>query len=82
MSGGMARSLIHQMQERGNISTRYTQISVEIFGMSILGYAPMDLVHSECLGDNILWASHSYAVQSADGNVHGTKISIINHINP
>ncbi|KAL0677487.1 hypothetical protein Bca4012_005468 [Brassica carinata] len=50
----MVRLHIHQTQERGNISTRYTQILLQILGMSILGYAPMDLVHLECLVDNIL----------------------------
>ena len=54
MSRDMVRLHIHETQERGNISIRCTQILLQIFGMSILGYAPMDLVHLECLVDNIL----------------------------
>ena len=55
ISRGMARSLIHQMLERGNFSARYTHISLKIFRMFILGYAHMDLVNLECLGDNIIF---------------------------
>ncbi|KAL0758399.1 hypothetical protein Bca101_074549 [Brassica carinata] len=41
------------MQEPGNILTKYIRNSLAIAGMCILDYAQMDLVHSECQGDNI-----------------------------
>ncbi|WZZ86763.1 hypothetical protein YC2023_115342 [Brassica napus] len=41
------------MQEPGNISTKYIQISLAISGMCISDYVQMDLVRSECQGDNI-----------------------------
>ncbi|KAL0661003.1 hypothetical protein Bca4012_097840 [Brassica carinata] len=41
------------MQEPGNISTKYIRISLAIAGMCISDYAQMDLVRSECQGDNI-----------------------------
>ncbi|KAL0699744.1 hypothetical protein Bca4012_055866 [Brassica carinata] len=41
------------MQEPGNISTKYIQNLLAIAGMCISDYAQMDLVHSECQGDNI-----------------------------
>lgn len=50
---------VFQMQERGNISIRHTQILRETFKMFILGYFTNGLVHSECLGDNIS-CGHSF----------------------
>ncbi|KAL0847794.1 hypothetical protein Bca101_021050 [Brassica carinata] len=41
------------MQERGNILTKYIRITLAIAGMCISDYAQMDLLHSECQGDNI-----------------------------